>query len=1073
MRITIKALLVNYFLFINLFGFSQNDPDLPKIIPASPEAASLGQYGGIPVNLSSGQINYTIPIYTIKVGDFEFPLTLSYNYNGFQPDTDPTMVGMGWTANFGGAVIRQLNGLQDEHLTMGYFKQGNTYENIESLPLATKVEALKNAADQGFDTRPDKFIINTPTINGSFRFNWDKTLVFSEHRNYNVTFNGAFDIKDDKGINYQFYDTEQTNTHEVNLQTEFDHISSFMLSRITLPNSNKELNFHYDNYSSVHEYVSRSHTIQRQMQDNPPPPIGGFSTNITIAATSAKIIKRIDFPNGYILFDQNIYLNQGTNQVKLESISVYNSDNKLIDKFIFDYYDTGFYYFLKSIKKEDGNGVQIDYYNFDYDELSQVPANKINNDASDLWGFYNGMSFDSYDSRFTTMHSYDKVKIGALTKITYPTKGTTQITYEPNQIKKDGGYYDSLTPDYNNDASEYVRVSSENNGNDCDQIEKFINIPFAQTVNVILEVDVTAGKSSADCALYNSGNRLLYLYQNTETPSGNRVFTENHSLFLEAGTYKIYAHLCEIGVEPGPHSASVIILYQENRPISSNMEVGGIRVAQTKDCPNEGTNGCIIKKYKYLNDEYLNNPTLSSGYLVEPNPRFRNLCIPKTIIPAVYFTEMPDGSVFYTPNGTMGTVFDYTFSYRPLTPLSVLGSHILYSRVSVITNDETIGRTENYYTNYIRQTFPPFIGLNQDNDHIMGKLLKQDLLQNKSGSLSSKQTQVNIFNETVTNPSVYSFDLQIIRPILTIVSDINGNSAMYSRPEYFAIGSIKHKTTDYQINTTVTDLVESTGKITTQTSYTYDPLTGYPIEVMTMDSSGKQKINKTYYPNNKLALTGLGTAQDQAINSLINKNIIATPIQTEAITKDTNGTIVSKHTQRTNFKIWPNAIALPEFIQTAKGANSLENRVQYHSYYPDGNVQEVSKTDGTHIVYIWGYKTEYPIAMIENAAYSEVSSYVTGLQNKSNLDTDHCLDIGICKEKELRDSLNNLRNDATYKNKWQVTSCTYDPLIGVTSITDPKGYTIYYLYDSFGRLESVKDAKGMIVSDNKYNYRPN
>jgi YD repeat-containing protein len=52
-----------------------------------------------------------------------------------------------------------------------------------------------------------------------------------------------------------------------------------------------------------------------------------------------------------------------------------------------------------------------------------------------------------------------------------------------------------------------------------------------------------------------------------------------------------------------------------------------------------------------------------------------------------------------------------------------------------------------------------------------------------------------------------------------------------------------------------------------------------------------------------------------------------------------------------------------------------------------------------------------------------------------------------------------------------VTTYTYDPLIGVTSITDPKDYTVYYEYDDFNRLKQVKDADGKILSENEYNYK--
>ncbi|SFC36336.1 YD repeat-containing protein, partial [Flagellimonas taeanensis] len=48
---------------------------------------------------------------------------------------------------------------------------------------------------------------------------------------------------------------------------------------------------------------------------------------------------------------------------------------------------------------------------------------------------------------------------------------------------------------------------------------------------------------------------------------------------------------------------------------------------------------------------------------------------------------------------------------------------------------------------------------------------------------------------------------------------------------------------------------------------------------------------------------------------------------------------------------------------------------------------------------------------------------------------------------------------------------TYDPLVGVTSVTDPKGNVTYYGYDAYKRLEFVKDADGYLVQEYKYNYK--
>ena len=51
-----------------------------------------------------------------------------------------------------------------------------------------------------------------------------------------------------------------------------------------------------------------------------------------------------------------------------------------------------------------------------------------------------------------------------------------------------------------------------------------------------------------------------------------------------------------------------------------------------------------------------------------------------------------------------------------------------------------------------------------------------------------------------------------------------------------------------------------------------------------------------------------------------------------------------------------------------------------------------------------------------------------------------------------------------------ITTLTYKPLLGVSTVTDPKGDTQTYHYDSFNRLQFVKDSNGNILSENTYHY---
>ena len=52
-----------------------------------------------------------------------------------------------------------------------------------------------------------------------------------------------------------------------------------------------------------------------------------------------------------------------------------------------------------------------------------------------------------------------------------------------------------------------------------------------------------------------------------------------------------------------------------------------------------------------------------------------------------------------------------------------------------------------------------------------------------------------------------------------------------------------------------------------------------------------------------------------------------------------------------------------------------------------------------------------------------------------------------------------------------VTTFTYDVPVGVTSITDPRGYTVFYEYDVFNRLQFTKDADGHLLTEQEYNYK--
>ena len=134
----------------------------------------------------------------------------------------------------------------------------------------------------------------------------------------------------------------------------------------------------------------------------------------------------------------------------------------------------------------------------------------------------------------------------------------------------------------------------------------------------------------------------------------------------------------------------------------------------------------------------------------------------------------------------------------------------------------------------------------------------------------------------------------------------------------------------------------------------------------------------------------------------------------------------------------------------------------------NGNLQEYKIKGLTPVAIIWGYNGTQPIAKIEGATYTQVSSAAAASITASNTDASAAKNND---ETALLNALDAFRNTAALSG-FQITTYTYDPLIGVRSITPPSGIREYYYYDAANRLQSIKDANGNLLKEFDYNYKP-
>ena len=255
----------------------------------------------------------------------------------------------------------------------------------------------------------------------------------------------------------------------------------------------------------------------------------------------------------------------------------------------------------------------------------------------------------------------------------------------------------------------------------------------------------------------------------------------------------------------------------------------------------------------------------------------------------------------------------------------------------------------------------------------------------------------------------------------------------------------KQTTTDY-IEPLEIGADESTvKKVVKKIDYQYSGLYSLPIKTITTNSDGKQQIIKNHYPGQSANVADIGpvltTEEIQAKNKLHAANRLS-PIQVESYEKVGNKPEVMLSAQRSLYKTDPitNFTQLKS-VSSSKNSADFEERVVYHKYDDKGNPLELSKADGTKVVYQWATNHRKPMTKIVNANLLSV-------QNAQG---------------DLRIALPNA----------QVTNYTYTgPLNLLSTVTDPRGYTTTYKYDKFNRLEFVIDAEGNILSKNEYNYRP-
>ncbi|MDC6384606.1 hypothetical protein D2V93_06925 [Flagellimonas taeanensis] len=427
---------------------------------------------------------------------------------------------------------------------------------------------------------------------------------------------------------------------------------------------------------------------------------------------------------------------------------------------------------------------------------------------------------------------------------------------------------------------------------------------------------------------------------------------------------------------------------------------------------------------------------------------------------------------FHAANGSTDYLTnDFSVSSNPKASLFINGRPMLYTKVTEYDGDENTnnGWIEHKFdtsflgvspiSTYTNATLPDspwnfssfYIPFPKYYDNVVfgDTYEKETLVLNNQGDTT--QVVKRYYSNDVVQ-TIKGFDAS------NLINYFPGHS--YRKAGAFQFHNYDIRQLEQKLDSTETVNYQGNDEVFEKVEYVYNDKL-FPTHKKVMNSSGAISNFQYGYP--------MDFSTQSPYNTMVTRNIIA-PVIEEVL--DVDSQVLSTSKKLTSYKDWGNFIIAPDTVKTAKGPATLENRVIYRDYDSMGNPEEVSLVDGPHVFFIWGYGGQYPLAKLENFESAQITGTIQGLINTaisaSEQDSDRTRNY-IGNEGALRQAMDNLRN--ALPNGSMMTSYTYDPTVGITSVTNPRGHTTYFDYDDFGRLEEERDKDGNLLRDYDYHFK--
>lgn len=1120
------------------------------VLPPSPTASALGQYGEVPVSLSSGLPSISVPVTTFDAGDIQVPISLSYYSGGLKVDQSPSWVGMGWSLNAGGVITRTVKDRPDEPGQLPYPSDMAALD-LEAMNYIDQAEDDDNIH---FDSELDEYAFNFLGYSGKFVINRQGEALIYPRQNLRIerqvdqTAGGDNQLMITSSDGTKFYfggvdgtEYSRSSWSGVDCGRNYDGFTetAYYLVKVEKTNGSEVL-FEYDLYHHFFD-VGISQTTKSLIQiadactsDMLAPRFNTTTCTSSNEVKGRRLTKIYATGHGAILFEansggvlQHIKDSSGVQGVRKRFDLAYavTTNNRL---------------FLTSVIEKDALLASQKTHTFNYEDKEAFPA--LLSFDRDHWGYYNAAGNNTlldgrgHDNEFSGPYPFvayqadrepdlEATKKGVLTKITYPTGGSSVFDYELNQASVQELVYPPITH-----ISKTLQGAALN-GTPQITVETYQLGTLAHSQ--LIDYSATATALVTNPIHDNTWVTIIDLTDGTTELSINTQAGQTNAgrLAVIAG----HRYVLQISAEREMQLDFELDYYSKEASLQTTTKtVGGLRLKRLVNHDLSGKDN--IKVYHYGGRNEL---TLSSGQIrYQPH----------------YFSKIQQLQQCEPPVSGAPFNGDYqTLIYGQLHSSSVRnlylngGSHISYTHVNVShgENFEGGGQEHNFRVTtqtpgklihgHFFQNQPlnnsawdngqelevvqykkeiggsPIILSKTTNEYYLDprqEKVAYNLVINKRYDHPYQTETISVCDDDTTNDEVsvyrcttnhdHKFEYQFAQARWDCVTTEHNNQ--WVDIPLYCYGKTSADTVIYLSNLEGSDIMEYTFKnywsylskstqtvydenglnpLTTVTDFVYDNPShlGLSRQIM-LNSQGKTVESQTKYPEdyaysaNSVTetmvarhITGLPVEKIKTVDNMV---VSAQAVQYEHLLTD--DLIVPK-----KFFTYDTAVPSASFTGATDGETFSAYRLTGTVVQRDdkGNILSLQKENDLMVSYVWGYQKSRVVAKIVNAAYADISGFVYDIQTASNADDDHCLASQTifpgCQEDTLRSKLDWLRA-APALSEALITTYTYDPAIGLTSEKAPDGQMTYYEYDDLGRLKLIKDQNGHVLQAYDYRY---